>query len=284
MSRRPYELVVFDWDGTLIDSVGTIVACTRAAFARMGEPMPAEDAVRGAIGLGLAESVARFSPRSDAAFLERLTAAYRECWVEEYHALSRPFPASERLLRSLATDGYLLAVATAKSRRGLARDFERTGFEALFHASRTADETGSKPGPRMLFELMEELGVEARDTVMVGDTVHDLEMAANATVDAVAVCTGAAAREALVDLAPAACLAGVAELAEWLEGRRVAYPDDLFRAPRPAPGWGTPRPAPGPAPSGSPPRARPPAPASAPSPRGDAGRGRSAAPGGRPGR
>jgi phosphoglycolate phosphatase len=222
VSRRPYELVVFDWDGTLIDSIGTIVACTRAAFDRLGLPMPEEDAVRGAIGLGLAESVARFSPQADAPFLERLTTAYSECWIGGFHARSRPFAAAVELLEELGDEGYLLAVATAKSRRGLVRDFERTGFGAYFHASRTADEAGSKPSPRMLVELMAELGVETRATLMVGDTVHDLEMAANAGVDAVAVCTGAAARDQLLARTPAACLPSIAELRAWLDRRRVA--------------------------------------------------------------
>lgn len=216
MSHRPYELVVFDWDGTLIDSVGTIVACTRAAFARLGREMPEEAAVRGAIGLGLEESVAKFSPETGPEFLERLAQAYRECWIEEYHAHPRPFETTVPLLEELRDGGYLLAVATAKSRRGLVRDFDRTALEPYFHASRTADESGSKPAPTMLLELMEELGRTPEETVMIGDTVHDLEMAANAGVDAVAVCSGAAARPELEEVSPVACLENIAGLRPWL--------------------------------------------------------------------
>lgn len=215
---RSYALVVFDWDGTLIDSVGTIVACTRAAFARLGREMPEESAVRGAIGLGLEESVAKFSPETGPEFLEALAEAYRECWIEEYHAHPEPFPATVPLLEELRERGFLLAVATAKSRRGLIRDFGRTRLEPYFHASRTADESGSKPAPTMLLELMEELGRTSDETLMVGDTVHDLEMAANAAVDAVAVCTGAAGRSELEEISPVACLESIAELRPWLAG------------------------------------------------------------------
>lgn len=223
---RPYELVVFDWDGTLVDSVGAIVACTRAAFERIGAPLPETAAVREAIGLGLEESVARFRPGAGPEALARLATAYRECWIEEFHAHSRPFTAAVDLLESLEDQGYLLAVATAKSRRGLSRDFARMGLARYFHASRTADESGSKPNPAMLLELMEELGVRREETVMVGDTVHDLEMAASARVEAVAVCSGAASEDDLLALSPAACLAGVAELEAWLAGRagRLRHP------------------------------------------------------------
>ncbi|MBZ0114609.1 MAG: HAD-IA family hydrolase [Thermoanaerobaculia bacterium] len=217
MSGRRYQLIIFDWDGTLIDSIAGIVDCTVAACAAIGVDPPPYETVRAAIGLGLDESMRRFFPEREVD-ARRLGEAYRRLWVERYHAVSEPFPATADLLRDLREQDYLLAVATAKSRRGLSADFERTGLGVFFHASRTADESVSKPHPAMLDELLEELGVGAEEALMVGDTPHDLAMAENAGVPAVGVHGGAAPAAALEGYGALAVLAGVEELAEWLDG------------------------------------------------------------------
>ncbi len=211
-----YRLVVFDWDGTLIDSIGSIVACTEAALADVGLPPPPPDLLRGSIGLGLTDSFDRFYPSLPAATRERILDRYRHHWVETWHARHDPFPAAVATLRRLAAAGILLAVATAKSRRGLVRDLDRTGLGTFFHASRTLDECPPKPSPAMLLELMAELGRGPGETLMVGDTRWDLEMACNAGVDGLAVLSGAQAEEELSGCPQLGCLRDVGHLPEWL--------------------------------------------------------------------
>jgi phosphoglycolate phosphatase len=142
--------------------------------------------------------------------------------VETWHARHDPFPAAVETLRRLGDAGVLLAVATAKSRRGLVRDFARTGLGELFHASRTVDECPPKPHPAMLEELMGQLGATPRETLMVGDSRWDLEMARNAGTDAVGVLSGAQLEEELRACAPLACLPHVGELLAWLAGPPLA--------------------------------------------------------------
>jgi phosphoglycolate phosphatase len=214
--RRAYRLVVFDWDGTLIDSIGSIVACTQAALLDAGVEPPPLPVLRGSIGLGLTDSVERVFPGATTIARELILDRYRHHWVETWHARHDPFPAARATLAALAEAGTLLAVATAKSRRGLVRDFERTGLGPLFHASRTLDECPPKPAPGMLLELMDELGARPAETLMVGDTRWDLEMARNAGVDGVGVLCGAQPEDELRGCPQLACLAHVGELPAWL--------------------------------------------------------------------
>ena len=220
--RRAYRLVVFDWDGTLIDSIGSIVGCTEAALADAGVSPPPMELLRGSIGLGLQDSFDRFYPSLAAATRETILDRYRHHWVETWHARHHPFPATAATLERLGEAGLLLAVATAKSRRGLVRDFERTGLGACFHASRTVDECPPKPSPAMVLELMDELGARADETLMVGDTSWDLEMASNAGVDAIAVLCGAQPGEELRRYRQLACLPDVGALVPWLGLSRFA--------------------------------------------------------------
>ncbi len=215
------RLLVFDWDGTLVDSVGAIVGCTRATMVELGlEPLP-ERAVKDMIGLGLRETVEVMCPGCDEALFHRVLETYRRLWIGEWRHRIRPFVGAEEVLTELARREYLLAVATAKTRPGLDRDFGVTRFGRYFHASRTVDEALSKPHPKMLLDLLEELGVRAEEALMIGDTVHDLQMAANADVPAVAVTSGAQPREVLEELRPAGCLRSVAELPAWLASAGV---------------------------------------------------------------
>ncbi|HVS02166.1 MAG TPA: HAD-IA family hydrolase [Thermoanaerobaculia bacterium] len=214
-----FRLVVFDWDGTLIDSIASIVGCTRCAFEELGLPAPPEEQIRGAIGLGLGDTMRRFFPDAGADLRQRVREAYGRHWVGTWHARHAPFPPAETTLAHLERAGYLLAVATAKSRRGLERDFERTGLGRYFAASRTTDEAAAKPSPAMVLELMRELGAGADATLVVGDTSWDLEMAAAAGAAAVAVCCGAQDRQQLLRCRPLALLDGVHELPRWLAER-----------------------------------------------------------------
>lgn len=218
------RLLVFDWDGTLMDSIGAIVACTKRTIGdlELGE-MP-EDRIRNTIGLGLRETVEVLSPGCDESQYGRILARYREHWFASYRDLPLLFDGVRELLEGFVRDGYLLAVATGKSRRGLDYAMVQTGLEGLFQATRTADETFSKPHPKMLYDLFEELGVAPHEALMVGDTTYDLEMARNAGSPAVGVCSGSHPREDLLAFEPVACLESVLELAPWLAAGRATVP------------------------------------------------------------
>jgi phosphoglycolate phosphatase len=215
MPRR-FDLVVFDWDGTIVDSTTMIAVCIQKAAADLGLAVPAIERARHVIGLGLHDALARAVPELTAARIDEFTARYRHHWFacEPDVVL---FAGMHEMLVDLAARGVPLAVATGKSRRGLARAFEQTGLGTLFGASRCADETHPKPHPAMLLELAEETGVAATRIVMIGDTTHDLEMAAAARTAAIGVTYGAHPREQLAALGPLALAADVAELRGWLQ-------------------------------------------------------------------
>ncbi|MBI4997730.1 MAG: HAD-IA family hydrolase [Rhodocyclales bacterium] len=214
MAKR-FELIVFDWDGTLLDSAGAIVACIQAAAIDLGMAPPSEERARHVIGLGLGEALRHALPELGQDRHMELADRYRHHYLSRDHELPL-FQGAAEMVRSLAADGYLLAVATGKSRKGLERAFATSGLRDYFHASRCADECHSKPHPQMLEELMAELGVPPGLTLMVGDTTHDLQMARNAGVGALAVAYGAHPRELLEELSPLLCAASTAELADWL--------------------------------------------------------------------
>jgi phosphoglycolate phosphatase len=210
-----YELLVFDWDGTLIDSARTIVACIQAACRDLGLPEPEDARASHVIGLGLKDALSYAIPGLPADDYGKVVESYRR------HFLARDpeiplFPGTRAMLADLRGRGHVLAIATGKSHAGLTRSLDNTGLRPLFAASRCADQCASKPAPDMLCELMEELGTNAANTLMIGDTVHDLQMAARAGVQAVAVSHGAHPRRELVALAPLACLENIEELTRWL--------------------------------------------------------------------
>jgi len=210
-----YGLIVFDWDGTLIDSAGAIAECIREAARDLGLGVPDRERARHVIGLGLQESLQLAVPDLPARRTREFVEAYRRHFLANEHSMQL-FPGVEPLLEALRSRGHRLAVATGKSRRGLDRALEASGLRAQFEATRCADETTPKPDPAMLHELMDELGAAPAEALMIGDTTHDLQMASAARVDAVAVCYGAHAEASLRALRPRACLSTVQELEEWL--------------------------------------------------------------------
>lgn len=214
---RGYRLVVFDWDGTLMDSIGTIVDCTLAALAEVpGATCPPTERIRESIGLGLLETLQRHFPDGDLELYERVAEAYRRRWRADFKDRPALIPGAAATVERLHGAGHLIGVATAKGRAGLERELDRSGLRAFVHASRTVDEAPSKPAPGMLLGLFDELGVAPRDALMVGDTSWDLQMASNAGCAAVGVLTGAQAREQLESERPIAILDSVAALPEWL--------------------------------------------------------------------
>ncbi len=210
-----YRLIVFDWDGTLMDSTAGIALSIQEAAREMGLPVPARAAASHVIGLGLHDSLRTAVPSLQPERYLDFVELYRKHFQAQQQTMAL-FDGVPELLEVLRARGHQLAVATGKSRRGLDHALQATGIGSFFVTSRCADETNPKPHPAMLLELMRERGFEARDLLMIGDTSHDLGMASSAGVDAVAVCYGAHPSESLSALAPRACVNSVRELQEWL--------------------------------------------------------------------
>jgi phosphoglycolate phosphatase len=211
-----FDLLVFDWDGTLFDSVGWIVECLQQSAEECGLPVPSGEASRSVIGLGLHEAMQALYPGSPPELAARVAESYRRCYGARPLSAMGLFDGVRDMLAELQDRGYRLAVATGKARAGLDHALRSTGTGHLFHATRCADETASKPDPAMLFQLMDQLEVARHRTLMIGDSVHDLRMARNAGVHAVGVGCGADDLDRLAELEPLACLGTTAELLNLL--------------------------------------------------------------------
>ena len=212
---RRFDLIAFDWDGTLYDSTRLIARCIQAAVVDVGGARPSESDAAWVIGLGLAEALARAAPDVPKEKYPELGARYR------FHVLQHQddlvlFDGVLEMLDALRARGHKLAVATGKSRRGLDEALSTVALRDRFDASRTADETFGKPHPRMLLELMEELDIPADRTLMIGDTTHDLQLAINAGCAGVGVSYGAHQPDSFDPLAPLHVAHSVAGLSQWL--------------------------------------------------------------------
>jgi phosphoglycolate phosphatase len=210
-----YSLIVFDWDGTIIDSTGTIAECIQQAAAEMGLPVPEDERARHVIGLGLRDSLLHAVPDLPESRYDDFAALYRKYFLAREDTM-RLFPGMTDLLAFLKGK-HLLAVATGKSRRGLDRALDAGGLRHYFASSRCADETHPKPHPAMLLELMEELDIDRDKVLMIGDTTHDLEMARAAGVDSLGVTYGAHQEAGLRACSPLNCFSSVNQLHEWLK-------------------------------------------------------------------
>jgi len=213
---QPFNLLVFDWDGTLMDSEASIVICMQAAISDLGCEPRDRESIKNIIGLGLREAIDTLYPGTDETFLKAMVERYRYHFLggSEYH--SDLFPGAAETIRALSEAGYLLAVATGKGRKGLDMVLEKTGLGEYFDATRCADETFSKPHPQMLEEVMEVLGAEPGQTLMIGDTEYDMQMANNAHTHALAVSYGVHERPRLLQHRPLHCLDAIDELGNWL--------------------------------------------------------------------
>lgn len=214
MTRR-FDLIVFDWDGTLFDSTALITHCIQAACADVGVTVPSRQQASWVIGLGLTDALQRAAPELPADRYRELGDRYRHHYFARQHELTL-FDGSLPMLQALKGRGHLLGVATGKSRRGLDAALETVQLAGLFDATRTADETASKPDPLMLRELMAELGVAPEKTLMIGDTTHDLQLAANAGTASVGVGYGAHAHDLFEGFETAFVAHSVADLHDWL--------------------------------------------------------------------
>jgi len=215
MARKQFDLIVFDWDGTLMDSTAAIVKCIQSAAKDLGLPVPSDAAAAHVIGLGLAEAMQAVMPNLEPALYPRMTERYRYHFLTKDHEMVL-FQGVRPMLEELSQQGYFLAVATGKSRVGLNRALNATGLLSTFDATRCADETFSKPHPAMLQELTRELGQDMRRTVMIGDTTHDLLMANSAGASGIAVEYGAHPVQQLQSCKPIFTAKSVPELHQWL--------------------------------------------------------------------
>jgi len=218
------QLVVFDWDGTLIDSEGRIVASMQAAIDTVGLPPRPPKALSNVIGLGLHEALAELYPGGNEQQLTELIEAYRHQFIDVNPVPTSPFDGARETLQWLQDRGLLLAVATGKARRGLDRSFEQTGFRDFFQDSRCADEAPSKPAPGMLLQLMDSLSVAPHQTLMIGDTEYDMEMAANAGSHALAVSYGVHELARLQRWPSLGHLDSITELPQWWDSQTRSRP------------------------------------------------------------
>ena len=214
MAKR-YDLIVFDWDGTVMDSTAVIAGSIQAACRDLDLPVPSEAAARHVIGMGLVQALRHAVPDAPESMYGSLVERYRHHFLAQDEAIPL-FAGAQDTIAELHDAGYWLAVATGKSRNGLNRALQSSGMQLYFHATRTADETFSKPHPAMLLEIMDELGFARERVLMVGDTTHDLQMAINAGVDALGMTHGAHPAEQLRELQPLALLSDFTGLREWL--------------------------------------------------------------------
>lgn len=213
MGKR-YDLIVFDWDGTVVDSTAVIAGSIQAACRDLDFSVPSDNAARHVIGMGLLQALRHAVPDAPDAALQPLAERYRHHYLAQDGGIPL-FDGARDTIAELHDAGYHLAVATGKSRNGLERSMLTSGMTRYFHATRTADQTFSKPHPAMLLEIMDELGVEPGLVLMVGDTTHDLQMAINAGVGAVGVTHGAHPAEQLLELHPLALLDDFKGLRAW---------------------------------------------------------------------
>jgi phosphoglycolate phosphatase len=214
-NERRYELIVWDWDGTIMDSTPTIVQCIQQACRDLDFPVPEDSIASYVIGLGIHDSLRRVVPTIDPKHFPNLVDRFRYHYLAKDHELHL-FGGMRDLLESLKTQGFMLGVATGKPRRGLDRSLRHHQLEHLFHDTRTADESFAKPHPGMLMDLSDRLQVPVRKMLMIGDTTHDLQMAQAAGVDGIAVTYGAHPADALRSANSLACFDNVETLGNWL--------------------------------------------------------------------
>ena len=216
MKHDRFELLVFDWDGTLIDSIERIVTSLQFASREVCGIHLAENRARSVIGLGLDEAISHLHPELDALHVESVAAAYRQNFLHDSKVPEPLFEGVEDLLQQLSADGYTLAVATGKSRIGLDRAMEKHRLGQYFRTTRCAGENKSKPDPDMLNSILDELGTDATNALMIGDSEHDMLMAGNAGVDAIGVTHGVEDAASLMMHKPLTCLDDITDLYAFL--------------------------------------------------------------------
>ncbi len=217
-TQLPYQLLIFDWDGTLMDSVARIVDCLRKAGEEiLGAEPRHSDELKDVIGLGLREALMQLHPTCNDQQIKEMSDSYRYQYMQVNTTTSVLFDGAEDILEKLEQQGYWLAVATGKGRQGLDQVLEITGMRSRFHTTRCASETHSKPHPLMLEEILDQLGLEAHQALMIGDTEYDMEMAKNANMDRLGVSYGVHPTERLQKHQPIGCIDHIQQLDIFLQ-------------------------------------------------------------------
>jgi phosphoglycolate phosphatase len=212
-----FELLVFDWDGTLMDSEARILDCFTAAMQDLNLPVPDKNEIRQIVGLALPEAVTALYPAIGKTIYPQFTERYRHHYLHASTVPSRLFEGAMELLQELRARNYLLAVATGKGRRGLDQSLVESGCKELFDATRCADESFSKPHPQMLLDIMDRLDANAENTLVIGDTEYDMLMAKSAKAQAVAVTYGVHDETQLLQHNPLACVDSISALRKWFD-------------------------------------------------------------------
>ncbi len=210
--KNRFDLIIFDWDGTLINSIDWIASCLQQAAVECGIAAPEAQAAKNVIGLSINNAMQSLFPEIDPHTQAQLVACYSQQYNSKQISPDDLFPGVYAMLIELKESGYQLAVATGKTRVGLQKALQATGTEELFCVTRCADETASKPDPKMLLEIIHHTQAAKERTLMIGDSIHDLQMALNAPISAIAVSCGANSAELLQQYHPLLCLQQPTEL------------------------------------------------------------------------
>jgi len=217
---KPYPLLVFDWDGTLVDSIERIVTSLQFASKQAMTVEVSETQAKNVIGLGLVEAIAKLHPeldkQADNQELEQIADAYRQHYLYDNPVPAPLFSGVTNLLHELRSNDYTLAISTGKSRRGLQQSIDEHKVADYFSVTKCADENKSKPHPEMLHEILQELNFNNEQALMIGDSEHDLHMASNAKVKSIGVTHGVHNAETLEKFKPLICLNNIQELSEYL--------------------------------------------------------------------
>jgi phosphoglycolate phosphatase len=216
--KNRFDLIIFDWDGTLIDSIDWIVNCLQTAAKQCDCTIPEAQAAKDVIGLSIRNACSKLFPGVDQETLTRLTASYQQTYLTWEIGRGDLFPGVYEMLLELKQAGYQLAVATGKTRVGLQQALQATDTEELFCITRCSDETASKPDPLMLHEIIRHTHIANNRSLMVGDSIHDLQMAMNAQISSIAVSCGAHPQHLLQQYSPLMCLQHPAELLDIIRG------------------------------------------------------------------
>lgn len=216
MNVKKYELIIFDWDGTIIDSQAHIIKSMKNAIVDEAQDVPGDEQIRHIIGLSLDTAIQTLCPGIEESMVQRIASHYRRHFFAEATEASELFNGVAEIIRDLHASGYYLAVATGKGRHGLDLALHKTGLQPYFHVTRCADETRSKPDPLMLDEILTDLDLEASQAIMVGDTSYDMDMAGNINMDCIAVTYGMHDRDHLINSHPTHFIDSITQLSHYV--------------------------------------------------------------------
>ncbi|MBT3204367.1 MAG: HAD-IA family hydrolase [Gammaproteobacteria bacterium] len=216
MTNKKYDLIIFDWDGTIIDSEAHIIQTLQMAISDEGLSMPTVQNIRHIIGLSLSKAIEVLFPNLAKETIQRVADGYRTHFFKETTAASELFDGVADVIKDLHAHGYYLAVATGKGRHGLDMALQSSGLEPFFHITRCADETRSKPDPLMLDEILTDLDLESSKAIMVGDTSFDMDMANNIKMDSIAVTYGMHDKKHLENSNPTHFIDAINQLSQYV--------------------------------------------------------------------